>query len=225
MDVAAGVGTLLLMAVLAACGSTMVERDGRRVFNPRYLPFLETRRDRWQRPEAVIDELALPRDAVVADVGAGSGYFTAHWSRHLSEGGRVYATDVQQPMLDALRRRIERESLDNVEVVRAGFDDPGLPEACCDLVFFSSVYKEIVDRPRYMRRVRALLRPGGRVAILEFLPDAPGPGPPRDVRLSPETITAEMREAGFVRVASYDVVATESFQVFAPGPPAPSPDP
>ena len=206
--------------LVVGCGPVLVERDGHLVFNPRYLRFLDGEgRDAWQRPEAVLDALALPPDAVVADVGAGSGYFTERLSRRLPDG-RVYATDVQEPMIEALHRRVHARGLGNVVVLRGDFDDPMLPPACCDLVFFSSVYKEIdkeiYGRVAYMRKVRPALRPGGRVTILEFLPGARGAGPPAEVRLAPETIVGELEEAGFTLVATHDVVARESFLVFAP---------
>jgi ubiquinone/menaquinone biosynthesis C-methylase UbiE len=204
------------LALLLACGPSLIERDGHRVFNPRYLFYLDGRsRDAWQQPERVIDALALVPDAVVADVGAGSGYFTERFARRLGAGGFVYATDVQQEMLDRLRARVTRKRLANVSVVIARFDDPSLPEACCDLVFLSSVYKEIDDRVAYMEKVRHVLRPGGRVAILEYRPDAEGPGPPRADRLSPEVVTREMAAAGFELRVQHSFLERQYFLVFA----------
>jgi ubiquinone/menaquinone biosynthesis C-methylase UbiE len=89
-----------------------------------------------------------------------------------------------------------------------------LPEACCDLVFFSSVYKEIDGRIDYMGRVQRVLRPRGRVAILEFRPEAPGPGPPVDVRLDPDQIVGELAAAGFVLVERHDFLPRQSFLIF-----------
>jgi len=209
---------LFFLSVLAfglACGPLMIERDGHRVFNPAYLTALEYRRDAWQMPDEVLAALALPPDAVVADVGAGGGFFSEYFSRHLDRG-HVYATDVQDEMIERLEKRVRHEHLDNVSVVRGSFDDPGLPEGCCDLVFFSSVYKEIDGRPSYLRRVSRLLRPGGRVAILEFRPDAKGTGPPIADRLSTTAIEAELESAGFALIEQYDFLPRQSFQIFAP---------
>lgn len=213
------VGELALVAVFAlaaaACGPIMVEREGHRVYNPNYLSFLDMApRDAWQLPEEVLEALALPPDAVIADIGAGGGYFTERFAGRLP-AGRVYATDVQDEMIERLGERVREHALDNVTVVRGGFDDPGLPEPCCDLVFFSSVYKEIDGRVAYMRKVRRLLRPGGQVAILEFRPGAPWAGPPADVRMAAEEIAAELAEAGFVLVESHDFLPREWFLVFA----------
>ena len=216
------VGALVaaFISLALGCGPVLIEREGHLVFNPHYLRFLDGKgRDGWQRPEAMLDALALSPDMVVADVGAGSGYFTERISQRLSDG-RVYATDVQGPMIEALHRRVQERGLENVLVVKGTFDDPMLPLACCDLVFFSSVYKEI-DRERngrvaYMRKVRATLQPHGRVAILEFRPGAKGPGPPPEVRLAAETIIRELEEAGFALTTTYDVVPRQSFLVFTP---------
>ena len=194
----------------------MVEREGHRVFNPAYLRWLDSsRRDAWQQPEAVLDALAIPEGAVVADVGAGSGYFAERLARRVGPGGLVYATDVQGEMIEALERRVAERGLANVRVVRAAFDDPTLPEACCDLVFFSSVYKEIDGRVNYMKKVARLLGPGARVAILEYRPGAPGRGPPPGDRLAPETVTEELAAAGYTRVATHDFLPRQYLLVFA----------
>lgn len=212
--------SIALSCALWGCALTMVEAEGHRVFNPRFLWALEShRRDRWQQPERVLAALPLPDAAVVADIGAGGGYFTERFARRVGPAGRVYATDVQAPMLARLRERAAEPGWSNVEVIAAAFDDPTLPEACCDLVFFSSVYKEIDGRVDYMRKVRRALREGGRVAIIEFRPWTFGPGPPLSARLSADQVTSELAEAGFALVASHDFLPREYFLVFAPADP------
>ncbi|MCZ6713862.1 MAG: class I SAM-dependent methyltransferase [Deltaproteobacteria bacterium] len=208
-------GGLALALGSTACPPVMPERDGHRIFNPAYLPFLESSsRDEWQLPDRVIETLSFPQDAVVADIGAGGGYFTERFSKRLEGTGHVFATDVQDEMIQALRERVRTRGLDNVTVVRASFDDPMLPDACCDLVFFSSVYKEIDGRIDYMGRVQRALRPGGRVAILEFRPEARGSGPPVDARLDPDQIVGELAAAGFVLVERHDFLPRQSFLIF-----------
>jgi ubiquinone/menaquinone biosynthesis C-methylase UbiE len=206
-----------LAALSAACPGTMHEVDGRRVFNPFYSAFLDAgERDVWQKPDQVIAALQLPPGAVVADVGAGTGYFTERFSRVVGPTGRVYATDVQDEMLEALERRVAERGLANVVIVRAGFDDPALPAGCCDLVFLANVYKEIERRVEWAQRLLPALRPGGRVAIVEYRPDAPGIGPPEDVRLPETQVRAELAEAGFAVVERHDFLPRQSFVVFAP---------
>jgi len=216
-------GAAVALAIwLLACGPIMVERDGHRVFNPAYLPFLDSsRRDAWQQPEAVLDALAIPEGAVVADIGAGSGYFTERLATRVGSAGLVYATDVQDEMIEALERRVAERGLANVRVVRAAYDDPTLPEACCDLVFFSSVYKEIDGRVDYMKKVAPLLRPGARVAILEFRPDAAGFGPPGRDRLAAQEVAEELGAAGYALAATHDFLPREYLLVFRRAEPAP----
>ncbi len=208
---------LLLAGLLLSCAacSPLQERDGHVIFNPLYLFYLETpRRDAWQKPEQLLDALQLAPGNVVADIGAGGGYFTERLAHRVGPTGRVYATDVQPVMWKKLRERVAAKKLANVTVIEAAYDDPTLPAASCDLAFFSSVYKEISDRPAYMRQVAAVLKPGGRVAIIEYRVDEKAPGPPKKYRLSEAQVIAELEQAGFELVEQYDFLPREYFLVF-----------
>jgi ubiquinone/menaquinone biosynthesis C-methylase UbiE len=194
---------------------TMIDYEGHRVFNPDYLFYLESeKRDEWQKPAEVLKALGISRSDVIADIGAGGGYFTERFSQYLGASGHVYATDVQNVMIEKLSARVKRRGLNNVTVVQSGFDDPGLPYACCDLVFFSSVYKEIDDRITYMKKTGKILKPGGRAAIIEFHPDILMPGPPLEVRLYPEQVIQELSSAGFTLIESHDFLPGEYFLIF-----------
>jgi arsenite methyltransferase len=193
----------------------MRQYEGRTVFNPIYLFYLESKsRDDWQMPNKVMDTLRVAPGQVVADVGAGGGYFTEKLSKRVGPAGRVFATDVQTTMVKKLHRRVREAQLTNVTVVAAGFDDPSLPARSCDLVFFSSVYKEIEGREAYMKRLQPALKPEGRVAILEYRPDDPNPGPPKQYRLSEAEIVTEMQAAGYHLVESFDFLPRECLLVF-----------
>lgn len=210
----------------AGCGPLLVERDGHRVFNPAYRRFLDaSARDAWQQPERVLAVLGIAPGDVVADIGAGTGYFTWRLAERVGPSGHVFATDVQAVMLDELRSLVAERGLQNVTVVAAAFDDPSLPPACCDLVLLAAVYKEITERVAYMQRVARILRPAGRVAILGFRPDAPGPGPPREVRLSEAEVRAELEAAGFALAESHDFVDRQYLLVFSAVAPAGAPAP
>jgi arsenite methyltransferase len=213
------VALLLGALALSACAGVMHHVEGRHVFNPRFRVFLDgARRDAWQKPDEVVAALGLQPGAVVADVGAGTGYFTERLARVVGPAGRVYATDVQDEMLEALERRIAERELANVVLVRAGFDAPALPAECCDLVFLANVYKEIDDRVAYARRLLPALRRGGRVAIVEYRPGARGLGPPEEVRLPQEQVRAELGAAGFELVERHGFLPRQYFLVFAPAP-------
>ena len=198
-----------------ACAPTVIDYKGHKVFNPDYLFYLESSwRDTWQEPDKVMKTLYLsPRD-VVADIGAGGGYFTERFSKTVGPFGLVYATDVQDVMLATLKKRVSAKSLHNVKVVRGAFDDPMLPENSCDLVFISSVYKEIDNRVDYMRKVRRVLKPGGRVAIIEYRPGATAVGPPLGMRLSSEQVKGELAASGFILGKEYDFLPREYFLIF-----------
>jgi len=210
---------LLLLPWLTASCSTMTDYHGHKVFNPFYLFYLESpKRDQWQMPERVLAALRVSEGQVVADIGAGGGYFTEKFSRRVGTNGHVYATDVQDVMIRKLTKRVKRRGLGNVTVVRGDFDDPRLPAGVCDLAFFSSVYKEISDRATFLKRLHPVLKPAGRVAILEYRPDADAPGPPRAYRLPEAQVVAELEEAGYRLVERFDFLPREYFLVFAPEP-------
>lgn len=163
--------------------------------------FEDHNRDAWQMPERVIRSLQIEaKNAVVADIGAGSGYFTRRLALQVPEG-RVYAVDVDREFEDYLLANREAWGTPNIEPHLALYDDPMLPPEGIDLVFTANTYAYIRDRIRYFERVRRALKPGGRLAIIDFRPDATPPGdiaPTREHRISREQATSELQEAGFV---------------------------
>jgi predicted methyltransferase len=164
-------------------------------------------RDRWQHPEKVVAALELAPGDRVADLGAGGGYFTFRLADAVGPSGRVYAVDVDRGMLDYLRERAERDARPQVVAVLADPDDPNLPEPV-DLLFTCNTYHHLSDRVAYFQRVRDLLRPGGRVAVIDF--DDGHHATPRS------TIEQELAAAGFRLVAAPDFLDRQSFLIFAP---------
>jgi SAM-dependent methyltransferase len=175
--------------------------------------FDDPERDAWQKPHEVIEALALKPDARVADLGAGTGYFSARLANMLGQG-RVYAVDIEPDMVRYLGERAEREHLKNLVPVTGRADDPKIPEKV-DLVLLVDVYHHIEERVAYFRRLRDSLRPGGRVAIIDFRLDSPQ-GPPRAARLGPEAVVAEMRSAGYAVAAEHAFLPRQYFLIFRP---------
>ena len=175
--------------------------------------FDDPERDAWQKPHDVIRSLALKPGARVADLGAGTGYFSARLANMLPQG-RVYAVDIELDMVRYLEARAKRENLRNLTAVAGAPDDPRLPEKV-DLILLVDVYHHIEDRARYFRKLRASLRPGGRIAVIDFTLDSPQ-GPPRAARLAPETVKAEMQSAGHVLAAEYPFLPYQYFLIFRP---------
>ena len=168
-------------------------------------------RDRWQKPDEVLRALALPADGRVADVGAGTGYFTVRLARALPKG-KVYGEDIEPQMVRYLEHRARRESLPNVVGVLGAPDDPRLPEAV-DLVLVVDTYHHIDHRPAYFRRLQARLAPAGRVAIIDFRRGQPM-GPPDAHKIPAEQVKAEMAAAGYRLVAEPGFLPNQHFLVF-----------
>jgi predicted methyltransferase len=175
--------------------------------------FDDPERDAWQKPHQVIEALALKPDAVVADLGAGTGYFAARLANMLPKG-TVYAVDVEPEMVKYLGERAKREGLKNLEPVAASADDARLPVKV-DLILLVDVYHHIENRDRYFRRVAASLKPGGRVAVIDFRLDSPE-GPPKAARIAPGQVKAELAAAGYALQGEHGFLPRQYFLVFQP---------
>ena len=130
-------------------------------------------RDLEEEPDRALDALPLKQGAIVADVGAGSGFMTERLARRVGPTGRVYAEDIQPQMLDLLRRRLAKGRIDNVIPVLGLIDDPRLPVSTIDLELLVDVYHEFSEPQRMLRRLREALKPGGRLVLLEYRKEDP----------------------------------------------------
>lgn len=130
-------------------------------------------RDREEDPDRAVDALTLPPGAIVADIGAGSGYMTEKLAKKVGPLGKVYATDIQQGMIDLLTRRIAARKLTNVTPILSTQDDPRLPVATIDLALMVDVYHELSQPQLVLRRIKASLKPGGRLALVEYRKEDP----------------------------------------------------
>ncbi len=198
---------LLCVAASAAAQGPQAERHGR-LFPPENLGLLEgPDRAAWQKPDQIMDALAIADGSVVADIGAGAGWFTIHLARRVGPNGIVYAQDVQRQMLEAIRRRVAREGLQNVET-RLGSDSvPNLPTGSLDAVLVVDVYPEVEDRVSLLKNLASSLKPNGRLGIVNYKPGRGGPGPAPDegVRVDSESVERDARAAG-LRVLSREVL-------------------
>lgn len=175
--------------------------------------FDDPSRDAWQKPAEVVEALGLRPSDVVADVGAGTGYFSLRLARAVPKG-RVFAVDLEPAMVRHVEHRAREAGLGNVRGVVAAADSPKLPEKV-DLVLVVDTYHHIADRLAYFDVLREQLRPGGRVAIIDFTLDSPH-GPPREHRLSGEQVKAEMVAAGYPTVAEPLRLPHQYLLVFSP---------
>jgi len=175
--------------------------------------FDDPKRDAWQKPDAVIRELRLAPDDVVADLGAGTGYFSVRLARAVPKG-RVLAIDNEQSMLDFTRKRAEQDGVKNIETLLATESDPKLP-AGVDVVLIVDTYHHLSERVAYFERVRTKLADGGRVVVVDFKMGKLPVGPPDDHKIARETIESEMKQAGYSLCRSWDGLPYQHTLFFA----------
>lgn len=175
--------------------------------------FDDPERDAWQKPHEVIQALALKPDAVIADIGSGTGYFSMRFA-NMTPKGRVYGVDIEPDMVKYLAERAKREGLKNVTAVAGAPDDPRLPEKA-DLIILVDVYHHVGDRERYFRNLQKSLKPGGRIAVIDFRMDSPV-GPPRSARIDPERVKDELKRAGYALSQEHAFLPNQYFLVFRP---------
>lgn len=161
-------------------------------------PWLDrNEREREENPQLAVKLLEIPTGAAVADVGAGSGYYTELLSNRVGPSGKVYASDLQPGMLRLIRERIEKKGLTNVEVVQASEDNPGLPKDRLDLILLVDVYHEFSKPQEMLRAMRAALKPGGRLVLLEFRKEDASVPIREEHKMSVAGVRAEVEPEGF----------------------------
>ena len=175
--------------------------------------FDDPKRDEWQKPHEVIQALALKPDAVIADIGSGTGYFAVRFANMVPQG-RVYGVDIEPDMVKYLAGRAKREKRDNVIAIAGAPEDPRIPEKA-DLILMVDVFHHVEDRARYFRKLRASLKPGGRIAIIDFRLDSPQ-GPPKAARIAPDRVIAELKGAGYTLAREHRFLPNQYFLVFRP---------
>jgi predicted methyltransferase len=219
--------TLCLLAFAAHVPAETQQPRGQshgRLFPPQDLGLLEAPdRDNWQHPDEVMDKLGIADGSVVADIGAGAGWFTIRVARRVGPNGIVYAEDVQQEMLTALTRRATAEQLQNVQPILGKPSDPQLPPGSVNAILLVNSYHEIDDRVTLLRNLAKALKPSGRIGIIDFKLEGSGPGPDPEERVSPETVIADAQEAGLRLLSQESFLPYQYFLIFgAEVSPAPS---
>jgi arsenite methyltransferase len=165
-------------------------------------------REAWQKPHDVVMALDLKPTDVVADIGAGTGYFARRFARHVA---KVYAVDIDQKLLEMAKRGAPP----NLEAILATPDDPKLPPSSVDVIFICDVLHHIENRPAYYEKLSAALKPGGRVVNIDFYKDKEIPvGPPKSMKLSEDQVISEFQSAGFRVARKHDFLPYQYFLEF-----------
>jgi ubiquinone/menaquinone biosynthesis C-methylase UbiE len=154
-------------------------------------------REDEEAPEKALKIIGITPGSVVADVGAGSGYFTLKMASLVGAKGTVYATDIQPGMLDIIRDKLKGTSVNNVTLILGSPDDPKLPAATLDLVLMVDVYHEIHEPQAVLRHLRNALKPGGRLVLLEYRAEDPKVPIRADHKMSVATAKLEVEAEGF----------------------------
>ncbi len=175
--------------------------------------FDDPTRDSWQMASRVIETLGLAPSASVADIGAGTGFFSVRLAKAVPNG-KVYAVDIEPAMLEHLRTRAAKEQLANVVPVQASRGSPNLPTSV-DLVLIVNTYHHLPSRTAYFSDLKKTLTPMAKVAIIDFRKDAPE-GPPVEFRFEPAQIVAEMKQANYELDATHAFLPRQHFLVFRP---------
>ena len=160
----------------------------------------------WLPPAMVIGALDVQPGDSIADIGAGTGYFSLPLAQAAGPLGQVYAVDSQAEMLGHLQYKLDTGNISNIRAVCAEAESTGLPDASCNLVFLANVWHEIADRASVLIEAKRILKSRGRIAVLDWRPDVePKPGPPLHHRLSASDAASDLHPAGFVEVKQSNV--------------------
>src|SRR5436309_6566565 len=180
-----------------------------------YIAMLDDpKRDAYQKPHEVITALRLKEGEVIADIGAGSGYFTFRLAHHVGDTGRVYAVDVSPDMIVHLNRRIRDLKLKNVVTILAAPDDPLLADVSIDRFFICDTWHHIENRDRYLALLKKMLKPGGQIIMVEFKKEQTPMGPPMEMRIERDDLVKEMEKNGFRLAAEHTFLPYQYFLVF-----------
>jgi predicted methyltransferase len=212
---------IVLCAALSAPALSGQTNSRSRLFPPQDLGLLDSPdRELWQKPDQIMDALGIADGAVVADLGAGGGWFTLRLARRVGPNGLVYAEDIQPQMIEAIGRRVAREGLTNVRTVLGTARDPALP-ARLDAVLIVDAYHEMEDPVALLRNVARSLKPQGRIGVVDFTAGSGGPGPAPEDRPNPEVVIAAAKSAGLRLQAREAVPPFQFLLVFGKDPSSP----
>jgi precorrin-6B methylase 2 len=196
-------------------GKFYMGREIAQVMGPGGIPWLDRpQREDEEQPMLVIDALGLRGGEVVADLGAGSGYFTFRLAPKVGKSGKVLAVEIQDEMIETLRSRAAAQKVTNVEVVKGSESDPNLPVNGVDLVLLVDVYHELAYPFEVMTKVRKALKPGGRVVFIEYRKEDPQVRIKEVHKMSVAQLEKEMKAVGLARLRTMETLPLQHIVIF-----------
>ena len=190
------------------------ERRPGTLFPPDKIFLLEEPRD-WQNTEEILDRLRINPGDKIADIGAGSGYFTIPLALRVGDKGIVFAEEIQIEMVNFISKKVEKQGLNNVRVVFGKVEDPSLLDDFFNLAFLTNTYHELEKPVLMLENIRKDLKYNGRLAIIDWDPTLKSPfGPPMDMRVSKETVIKEVERIGFDLIEKHRFMPYHYFLVF-----------
>ncbi|HEU4639594.1 MAG TPA: class I SAM-dependent methyltransferase [Candidatus Binatia bacterium] len=212
----------MLALPLSALAQDAVQRDRQQMHqlhrdSRAYIGMLDDpKRDAYQKPHEVLTALAIEPGEVIADIGAGSGYFTFRLAHRVGDKGRVYAVDISPDMIRHLNRRIRELKAMNVTAILADADDPLLADASIDRFFFSDSLHHIENQSKYLSLIKKMLKPGGEIIMIDFHKKELPVGPPMQMKIAREDLIRQMESNGFRLTKEHTFLPYQYFLVFAP---------
>jgi predicted methyltransferase len=210
----------LLSFAASAHGQDAVPRDQHQMHqlhqDPKaYINTLEDpQRDAYQKPHEVLTALRLKPGEVIADIGAGSGYFTFRFSHFVGDKGKIYAVDVSPDMILHINRRIRELKVNNVVSILADPDDPLLPDRSINRFFFSESWHHIENQTKYLSLMKRMLKPGGEIVMIDFHKRDLPVGPPPEMRIAREDVIKQMEKNGFRLAKEHTFLPYQYFLIF-----------
>jgi arsenite methyltransferase len=159
--------------------------------------------------DQIINTLDIKHGDSIADIGAGSGLFTFHFSKKIGPKGIVYAADINRSLLDHIEQARDKNGIKNIITVLAAENDPKIPKQV-DLIFLCDTLHYIDHQENYLRRVASYVKIGGQMAVIDFKKN----WPPSSIKFSPEDLKKWMGRAGFDLTGSHDFIPDEFFMIF-----------
>jgi ubiquinone/menaquinone biosynthesis C-methylase UbiE len=176
--------------------------------------FESAEREAWQKPDEVVKQIQLRSGEVVADIGAGTGYFTRRFATAVGSQGKAIGLDIESTMMTHINAEAQRQGITNLSARQVPPNDPQLAPQSVDVVFICDTYHHMQERVAYARLLAHALKPGGHVVIVDFHKRPLPLGPPIEWKLAPEAVTEEFRQAGVQLARSMDFLPYQYFLEF-----------